>query len=62
VADQTVFRASRNLVRDIDEYARRLDKEFGVELTRAAAAQALVRLGLRQAGWSMALNGKGRKK
>jgi hypothetical protein len=48
VADQTVFRASRQVVRDIDEYARRLDRDFGVELTRAQAAQALVRLGLRQ--------------
>lgn len=49
MADQTAFRASRQLVREIDDYSRRLDADFGVQLTRAAAAQALVRLGLRQA-------------
>jgi hypothetical protein len=49
LADQTVFRAPRGIVRDVDEYARRLDQEFGVELTRAQAAHALLRLGLRQA-------------
>lgn len=48
MGDQTAFRASRQVVRDIDEYARRLDREFGLVVTRAQAAQALVRLGLRQ--------------
>lgn len=47
MADQTVVRAPRALVRKIDEYGRRVARETGVEVTRTAAAHALLRLGLR---------------
>jgi hypothetical protein len=45
----TAFRAGRKLVEHIDAYARRVTKETGIDVTRAQAAVALVKLGLRQA-------------
>lgn len=43
----TVLRASGALVEKIDAYRRKVEKETGVRVQRTAAAEALIRLGLR---------------
>jgi hypothetical protein len=49
MADQsTALRAPRALVRKIDAYGRKVSKTTGVDVTRTAAALALLRLGLRE--------------
>lgn len=42
-----VVRASGALVEKIDEYGRSVEKLTGVKVQRQAAAEALIRLGLR---------------
>lgn len=49
MSDQsTALRAPRALVRKIDAYGRKVSRETGVEVTRTAAAHALLRIALRE--------------
>lgn len=43
----TALRAEGELLREIDDYAAAIEKQTGVRVTRTAAAEALLRLGLR---------------
>lgn len=43
----TVFRAGGALLGKIDGYAHAVEKQTGVTVTRSAAAEALIKLGLR---------------
>lgn len=43
----TVLRASGALLEKVDGYARAVEKQTGVTVTRAMAAEALIKLGLR---------------